>query len=105
MAVAVKNAWISHPRNLARLEGDQPVLDLSIGINSGNVVIERRGDGQARIEGFAINLAKRVQGYARYGRYCKVMLSKNAYDIYRGIIVQHVMLKQRAFFEVWICAR
>jgi class 3 adenylate cyclase len=101
MAVAVKNAWISHPRNLARLEGDQTVLDLSIGINSGNVVIERRGDGQARIEGFAINLAKRVQGYARYGRYCKIMLSKSAYDTYRGIVVQHVMLKQRAFFEVW----
>lgn len=101
LAVSVKNAWISHERNMNRLDGDQPVLDVGIGINTGNVVLQERGDGQVRIEGFAINFAKRVQGFARHGRFCKIMLSKQAYEAFRVIKIQHAMLKQRAFFEDW----
>jgi tetratricopeptide (TPR) repeat protein len=97
-AVQIKNAWIGHERNIARVNAQQPVLDVGIGINSGQVVLQRRGDGVDRIEGFAINFAKRVEGYARHGRYCKIMFSKRAYETFRGIIVRQAMLKQRAMF-------
>jgi class 3 adenylate cyclase len=100
-AVAVKNAWIAHPRNVLRVETDQPVLDVGIGINSGNVVLQRRGDGTQRIEGFAINFAKRVEGFSRHGRYCRIMLSRTAYETFRGIVVENTMLKQRAFFQTY----
>jgi hypothetical protein len=98
-AVAVKNAWIAHPRNVLRVETDQPVLDVGIGINTGNVVLQRRGQGNLRIEGFAINFAKRVEGFSRHGRFCRIMLSRTAFETFRGIVVESTMLKQRAFFQ------
>jgi tetratricopeptide (TPR) repeat protein len=98
-AVAVKNAWIAHPRNVLRVETDQPVLDVGIGINAGNVVLQQRGDGSARVEGFAINYAKRVEGFSRHGHYCRIMLSRSAYETFRSIVVEEGMLKQRAFFQ------
>jgi class 3 adenylate cyclase len=98
-AVAVKNAWIAHPRNVARVETDQPVLDVGIGINTGNVVLQHRAGRGQRIEGFAINFAKRVEGFARHGRFCRIMLSRSAFETFRGIVVDNVMLKQRAFFQ------
>jgi class 3 adenylate cyclase len=100
-AVDIKNTWIAHWRNIARIRVQQPVLDVGIGINSGQVILEERGDGGVRIEGYAINFAKRVEGYARYGRFCKIMLSKRSYEVFRRAKVHHVMLKQRAAFEAY----
>jgi class 3 adenylate cyclase len=97
-AVAIKNAWIGHRRNIERVNTQQPMLDVGIGINSGQVVLQQRGDGQERIEGYAINFAKRVEGYARHGRYCKVMLSKRSYELFRQTVAAQAMLKQRAMF-------
>jgi tetratricopeptide (TPR) repeat protein len=101
LAISFKNSWISQRRNMDRLAGDQPVLDVGVGINTGNVILQERGDGKLRIEGYAINFAKRMQGFARHGRFCKIMFSKQAYETFRGIVIQHAMLKQRAFFEPW----
>lgn len=97
--VQVKNAWTAHRRNVARVEAQQPVLDVGVGINTGHVILQARGDGLTRIEGFAINFAKRVEGFARFGSYSKIMLSKTAYETFRNIVIRHVMLKQRAFFQ------
>jgi class 3 adenylate cyclase len=102
--VQVKNTWIANQRNIARVEAQQPVLDIGVGINLGNVILQQRGDGQMRIEGYAINFAKRVEGYSRYGSYCKIMLSKTAFETFRNTIVGHTMLKQRAFFEPYVPA-
>ncbi len=85
--VQVKNTWIANQRNIARVEAQQPVLDIGVGINVGNVILQQRGDGQPRIEGYAINFAKRVEGYSRYGSYCKIMLSKTAFETFRNTIV------------------
>lgn len=100
-AIAIKNSWIGHQRNIVRVNSQQPVLDVGIGINTGQVVYERRGDGLDRIEGYTINFAKRVEGYARHGRYCKVMLSKRSYELFRLTVVRHVMMKQRASFAAY----
>lgn len=100
-AVQVKNAWIGHPRNVARVRSQQPVLDIGVGINTGQVILQHRGDGLERIEGFAINFAKRVEGFSRYGEFCKIMLSKTAYETFRSTVIGHSMLKQRAFFQMY----
>ncbi len=100
-AVMVKNAWIGHPRNVARVASQQPVLDVGVGLNTGQVILQERGDGRTRIEGFAINFAKRVEGFSRYGDYCKIMLSKTSYETFRSTVIGHSMLKQRAFFRIY----
>ena len=100
-AVMVKNAWIGHPRNVARVGSQQPVLDVGVGLNTGQVILQQRGDGKQRIEGFAINFAKRVEGFSRYGDFCKIMLSKTSYETFRSTVIGHSMLKQRAFFQIY----
>jgi class 3 adenylate cyclase len=100
-AIAIKNSWIGHTRNIVRVNSQQPMLDVGIGINTGQVVYQRRGDGLDRIEGYTINFAKRVEGYARHGRFCKIMFSKRSYELFRQTVVRHVMMKQRAAFEAY----
>jgi class 3 adenylate cyclase len=99
--VMVKNNWIGHPRNVARVGSQQPVLDVGVGLNTGQVILQQRSDGHNRVEGFAINFAKRVEGFSRYGAFCKIMLSKTSYETFRSTIIGHSMLKQRAFFEAY----
>ena len=98
-SVQVKNAWIGDPRNVERIAAQQPVLDIGAGINSGNVIFQQRADGECRIEGFAINFAKRVESFSRSGSFCKIMLSKTAFEVFSNTVVGHSMLKQRAAFE------
>jgi tetratricopeptide (TPR) repeat protein len=100
-AVMVKNNWIGHPRNVARVASQQPVLDVGVGLNTGQVILQPRGDGRTRVEGFAINFAKRVEGFSRYGGFCKIMLSKTSYETFRSTVIGHSMLKQRAFFQLY----
>lgn len=98
LAIRIKNRWITHPMNIERIVKFQPYLDLGIGINSGKVILRERHDGKVRIEGFAINLAKRVEGFARSGHYSRIMASKGFYDLIRNQVFMHMMLKQRLFF-------
>jgi len=101
-AVQVKNAWVSHPRNVARINSQQPILDLGVGINTGPVILQKRGKNDQRIEGFAINFAKRVEGFSRYGNHCKIFLSKTAFETFNNTTVAYLMLKQRASFEPYV---
>ena len=101
-AVQVKNAWVSHPRNVARINSQQPILEIGAGINTGPVVLQDRGEGRQRIEGFAINFAKRVEGFSRHGNHCKIFLSKTAYETFNNTTVAYLMLKQRAAFEPYV---
>jgi tetratricopeptide (TPR) repeat protein len=98
LAILIKNRWISHPINVERIVKFQPYLDLGIGINAGKVILRKRYDGRVRIEGFAINLAKRVEGFARSGHFSRIMVSKGFFDLIRNQVHSHVMLKQRLFF-------
>jgi tetratricopeptide (TPR) repeat protein len=63
------------------------------------VYLCNRPDGQRRIEGYAVNLGKRIEGYSRQGLYSRIMLSQECHDILRGAVVKHTQLRQRIFFH------
>ncbi len=84
VAFALKRRWICSPDNESRIreQGLLPV-DLGIGIHVGRTYL-REGKlaegnrGGWRPDGYAINLAKRVEGHSREGRYSHIYLSEQA---------------------------
>jgi class 3 adenylate cyclase len=98
-AITVKNNWLVEEANLERTRHRREPLGLGIGLHSGQVFLHERPDGKFRIEGFAVNLAKRVEGYARLGTYSRIMLSEAAHNRLATSIRQHTQLRQRIFFK------
>lgn len=98
-AFQAKNAWISYSKNVERIRKHQSSIDLAIGINHGKVMLKKRFDGENRIEGYAINIAKRIEGLSRLGKFTNIFTSKSVYDLMRGMVINHIMVKQRVFFE------
>jgi class 3 adenylate cyclase len=98
-AIFLKDRWLQHEYNLERVRRQREPLGLGIGLHYGRVYLKDRADGRRRIEGFAVNLAKRVEGYARFGRYSRIMLSQNAHDRLRGVVIRHTQLRQRIYFH------
>lgn len=97
-AIQIKSRWLVEPYNQERVRGQREPLGLAVGLHSGRVYLRERAWGGQRIEGFAVNLAKRIEGFARHGRYSKIMLSEAAHDRLRGMVVKHTQLRQRVFF-------
>ncbi|MEP0813267.1 MAG: hypothetical protein HRF49_01200 [bacterium] len=98
-AIHAKHSWVSYPTNVERIHVKQSPIELGCGINSGRVILGDRIDGRRRIEGYAINYGKRVEGTSRYGKYSQIALSRTAYEMMRNIKIAHSMLKQRVFFR------
>lgn len=96
--IMLKNAWLSSPVNFHRVTSRQLPFDLGIGIHSGLCVLRERGDGSTRIEGYAINFAKRIESYSRMGRVTRLMLSRTATQHLRFVRRQHVVVRQRLGF-------
>jgi class 3 adenylate cyclase len=96
--IMLKNTWLSAPINFDRVTSRQLPFDLGIGIHSGLCVLRERSDGSTRIEGYAINFAKRIEGYSRMGRVTRLMLSRGATQRLRFVRRQHVVLRQRLQF-------
>ncbi len=97
-AILLKNSWLSTPLNMERVKARHLPFDLGIGIHRGICVLRERGDREKRIEGFAINFAKRIEGYARIGRVTQVMLSRGAVERLRFVKRKHVVMRQRLGF-------
>lgn len=98
-ALRVKNRWISHGRNVERINSGKNPIEIGCGINAGRVSLANRVDGTYRVEGYAINYAKRVEGASRFGRSSHVALSRTAYEKLRKIRIKQFLLKQRIFFR------
>ncbi len=97
-AILLKNSWLSTPLNVERVKARHLPFDVGIGIHRGICVLRERWDGGKRIEGFAINFAKRIEGYARIGRVTQVMLSRGAVERLRFVRRKHVVMRQRLGF-------
>jgi class 3 adenylate cyclase len=98
-AVMLKNRWLLLDFNLRRVREHREPHGIGVGIHYGRVYLRERVDGRKRIEGFAVNLAKRVEGFARHGQYSHIMFSQHAHDKLRGTVRQHTQLRQRVFFH------
>jgi class 3 adenylate cyclase len=97
--ILLKNLWLARDFNLERVRLRREPLGLGIGIHYGRVYLRERPDGRTRIEGFTINLAKRIESFSRHGRYSHIMLSQEAYNRVRSSVLKHTQLRQRVFFE------
>jgi len=98
-AIQLKNMWLAHNLNLKRVRNKQEPLGLGIGLHAGRVHLCERPDGKRRIEGYAVNMGKRIETCARHGKYSRIMLSQEAHDILRSSVLKHTLLRQRVFFH------
>lgn len=77
LAIIIKIAWFTGRFNRSRISQNKPPEDLGIGINSG--YLYRKDNG--KLEGFGINLTKRIESYSRFGSFSKIMLHKTSRSI------------------------
>lgn len=98
-AIQLKNRWLVQSANLERVLHHREPLGLAIGLHYGRAYLTNRPDGQRRIEGFTINLAKRIEGFARQGQFSRIMISQKMRDLIRTSVVKHTQLRQRVFFH------
>jgi len=98
-AVQLKNLWLVQDFNIQRVRDHHPPFELMVGVHHGRVHLRNRPDGRRRIEGYAVNLAKRVESTARLGGFSRVMFSQDACETLRRSVIAHTQLRQRVFFE------
>jgi len=90
IAVRLKRRWLLVDENQRRIrDTDQPPLGIAIGIHSGPVLLGehiRFESGKLQrgtyitAEGYAINLAKRVETASRAGRFSRIFLTRPIYN-------------------------
>lgn len=81
-SLVFKLTWQCGPTNKARHREGKLPINLGIGIHQGDVIYGAHPSGRGRknIEGYAINVAKRVEGCTREGRYFKIMVTHPIYE-------------------------
>jgi class 3 adenylate cyclase len=89
LAIEMKRKWLSSERNIERVIDNKSPIHISIGINAGYVIVNKHhrissGRKLEQIltgEGFAINLAKRIEGHSRTGKYSKIFVGRSVFNI------------------------
>jgi class 3 adenylate cyclase len=83
LANSLKIMWYTSYTNCRRIKEGKKILDLGIGINTGDVTYERRPvvkklekilPRRKTFEGLPISLAKRIESFSRQGRYSRIMV-------------------------------
>ena len=84
LALRIKYRWQLEPINIKLIEANKKPFEIAIGINTGTVGIKRKnGNGHDYVtEGYAINLAKRIEGESRKGSYSKIFVGESTYGLY-----------------------
>lgn len=87
LAVKMKLAWLTSDFNYGAFEDKGLVFDVGIGVHTGKVIREtkdwrmRSRDAVPRIDGFTINIGKKVEQYSRSGQVYKLFVSGNVRSI------------------------
>jgi len=107
LAVLIKIAWINGDFNRARIRQNKAPEDLGVGINSGYLYIKE----DRQLEGFGINLTKRIESHSRFGSVSKIMLHKTSRAILDRFVTENriamrlpvngreILLPQHYFFR------
>lgn len=98
-AIQLKNRWLIEASNMARVVRHYEPFGVAIGLHAGRVHYSLRSDGTKRAEGYTINLAKRIEGFARQGVYSRIMVSQKYHDLIRTCVIKHTQLRSRIFFH------
>lgn len=80
LGITLKAAWIASPFNQERIKRRSAPAEIAIGINFGQVWAKRLESGFDR-QGYAINLAKRIESHSRVGQHFRIFLSDAAYRL------------------------
>lgn len=77
-AMGLKLMWFSSLYNRERINANLMPRDLAIGINMGSVMFKEHPDSGEKqtSEGYAINLAKRIEGESRKGKHSRIFCSE-----------------------------
>ena len=85
IAVKIKLAWLATAFNERILNEGRLVSRIGVGINCGKVIKDlrgwrvRMGEEQPNIEGYAINVAKRIESASREGSVYQIMVGDSLY--------------------------
>ncbi len=80
IALDLKKMWLFSEFNRQRiLEEKLLPIDLAIGIHVGKVFLRNDSNGITKPEGYAINLAKRVESASRSGKFTHIFVSESAH--------------------------
>ncbi len=86
IAFRIKHEWFLKELNIDRIKSDKKPYEVGIGINTGKVTIAKHvstpENKKVNAEGYAINLAKRIESESRGGIFTGIYLSEHAYNIY-----------------------
>ena len=83
LAVKIKLAWLTSDFNAAAFEDKGLVFDVGTGVHAGKVIREVKAWRQLlservpRVDGFAVNIGKKVEGFSRGGRLFRIDVSGN----------------------------
>ena len=77
LASYMKSLWFQSSFNIRRVSEAKIASDIAIGIHTGKVIVRSRVSEKMapKPEGYAINLAKRIEGLSRKGDHTKMMIS------------------------------
>lgn len=78
LAATLKAAWLAAPLNRERISRKQATSQISGGIHFGTVWAVPEGTG-FDFSGYAINMAKRIEGHSRDGSRYRILLSDHAF--------------------------
>lgn len=98
LSVKLKLAWLTSETNIKRITSQRKPHGIGIGIHIGPCVYSARWYERSRIEGYAINFAKRVESYSRNGKYSKIMASRRIHEAISLMLRGHSLLSQRIFW-------
>lgn len=84
IALRIKYEWLFAEENIKRFKELKKPFEVAIGINTGKVTLKKE-KGQWKAEGYAINLAKRIESQSRQGEYSGIYVSEYTFGNYNDI--------------------
>jgi class 3 adenylate cyclase len=77
LASYMKSLWFQSAFNIKRVAEAKIASEIAVGIHTGKIILRSRvsPDMPPKPEGYAINLAKRIEGLSRQGMASKMMIS------------------------------
>lgn len=97
LALGIKYRWLfNEATGIKRLEELKAPFEIAIGINTGEIILKEIPDANGEeskvsAEGYAINLAKRVESESRKGDLSNIFVSENTYGFYSDISGENIL--------------
>jgi len=88
LAIEMKRKWLTCKRNDIRIKDNKIPIEISTGINAGFIIIgkhqrityDQKLIKEKSAEGYTINLAKRIEGHSRNGKFSKIFVGRSVYN-------------------------